>query len=204
MIVSGIRDLWRDIADLKQEHYVITDTSNVSLPAKSSLLLGVPNNVHKVYMIEPRDLTANGTNHGLTFTPLNFNHLTFQLARSQDAIDPTNDVVYYAIHKQGAPVNAPDIVVAPQVNSAVNIAFTYIPTLGVLSSSDNVPIPGEADNALIAWTVAFARAKEREDRTPDEGWLAIYATEKQHLLQSLGLRQYQEPSYVDAIWEKYW
>ena len=57
---------------------------------------------------------------------------------------------------------------------------------------------------MVAWTVAFARAKEREDLSPDPGWLAIYSTEKQHLLQSLGLRQYHEPSYVNAIFEEYW
>ncbi len=56
----------------------------------------------------------------------------------------------------------------------------------------------------MAWTVAFARAKERDDRSPDPNWLAVYATEKSHLLESLGLRQYQEPTYVEAIYNNYW
>jgi hypothetical protein len=79
-----------------------------------------------------------------------------------------------------------------------------VPTLGDLTTNDFVPIPGEADNALVAWTVAFAHAKEREDRAPDANWLSIFSTEKQHLLQSLGLRQYQEPQYVQAQFEDYW
>lgn len=128
------------------------------------------------------------------------------MARSMDAIDPSNATIYYAIHSAGAPVGAPTIRIAPQVTSAVGLRFCYIPTFATadLESGDNVPIPGEADNALVAWTVAYARAKEREDRAPDAGWLAVYATEKQHLLQSLGLRQYQENTFADAMFEEYW
>lgn len=201
---SGIRDLWRDIVDLKQEHYLTIDTTNVSLAANSSTLTGVPTDVHKVYLIEPRDLSVNGSNHGLLFKPLDYNDSMFQLARSRDAIDPTNDTIYYAIHQQGAPVAAPTILVAPKVTSAVNISFCYCPTLGALTAASTVPIPGEADNAIVAWTVAFARAKEREDHSPDPSWLAVYAAEKAHLLQSLGLREYQEPSYAHAMFDEYW
>ena len=73
-----------------------------------------------------------------------------------------------------------------------------------MTSASNNPIPGESDNAVVAWTVAYARAKEREDRSPDPNWLAVYATEKQHLLQSLGLRQLQEPEFADAMFMSYW
>ena len=204
LIDAGIRDIWRDITDLKQEHYMTIDTTNVTLSADSSTLSGVPSDIHKVYMLEARDLTDTGSNRGLVFEPLDWNHRRFQAARAQADVDPTNTTIYYAIHAQGAPVGAPTIRVAPQVTSAVNLTLGYVPTLGTLTSASDVPIPGEADNAIVAWTVAFARAKEREDLSPDPGWLAIYATEKQHLLQSLGLRQYQEPSYVNATFEEYW
>jgi len=204
LMIRGIRDLWRDIVDLKQEHYLTVDITNVSLAANATQLTGVPADVHKVYMIEPRDLTVNGSSHGLLFKPLEYNSNQFQLARSRDAIDPVNDTIYYAITKQGAPYNVPVILTAPKVTSAVNIAFSYVPTLGALTDTDYIPIPGEADNACIAWTVAFARAKEKEDRSPDPAWLSIYATEKAHLLQSLGLREYQEPSFVEAVWVEYW
>jgi len=201
---AGIKDLWRDIVDLKQEHYITLDTTNVSLAANTSTLTGVPSDVHKVYLIEPLDLSTNGSNHGLLFKPLEYHSNNFQLARSRDAIDPTNDTIYYAVHQQGAPVGAPTILVAPQVTSAVPLSFGYVPSLTTKTSSDALPIPGEADNAIIAWTVAFARAKERDDQSPDPNWLAIYSTEKNHLLQSLGLRQYQEPEFAEAVFSEYW
>ena len=200
----GIKDLWRDIVDLKQEHFLTVDNTNVSLAADTATLTGVPSGVHKVYLIEALNNGTNGANKGLVFDPLDYNHDRFRSARASANIDPTNNIVYYAITGQGSPVSAPDIRVAPKVTSAVDISMAYVPVQADLTSAGNVPIPGEADNALIAWTVAYARAKEREDRAPDAGWLAVYATEKQHLLQSLGLRQYQENAYVDAIWESYW
>lgn len=202
--ILGIRDLWRDIVDLKQEHFCVIDTEHVSLEAQATQLSGVPQDVHKIYMIEPRDLTEQGSNHGLIFKPLPYNDNTFQLARSQVAIDPANDTIYYALRGAGSPVGADIIDVAPKVSSQVRIALTYIPTLGVLNGDNKVPIPGEADNAIISWTVAYARSKERDDRSPDPAWLNIYATDKAHLLQSLGLRQYQDASYVTAMWEEYW
>jgi len=204
IMCNGIRDLWRDIVDLKGEHYITLDTTHVSLAANATSLTGVPSDVHKVYMIEPLDLTVNGSNHGLLFKPLEYNNNTFQLARSREAIDPANDTIYYAIWGKGSPVTAPTIMVAPKVTSAVSLAFTYIPTLGTLTAESAIPIPGEADNALIWWTVAFARAKEAEDRAPDAAALMIYGTEKQHLLQSLGLREYQEAHFCEAMFTEYW
>lgn len=203
LINLGIKDLWRDTVDLKQEHYLTINDTDVSLPANSWQLQGVPNDVHKVFLIEPSDMSENGPNHSLTFEPRPFNSDKFQSARATSAMDPGSGVIYYAIHGQGGPVNAPVIRIAPQVTAAVNVSFCYVPTLATLPASGMVPIPGEADNALVAWTVAFARAKESESRAPDAAWLAIYATEKAHLLESLGLRQYQEPIYVDAMFENY-
>lgn len=202
-IAAGIRDLWRDIVDLKQEHYLYKYT-DAYLAAGSSQLSNVPVDVHKVYLIEAQDLTMNSTNVGLVFRPQEYNSDLFQQSRGREDIDPSNDTIYYAITGQGAPVGAPTIEVAPQVTSRVSLNFVYVPVLGTIVSSTPIPIPGEADNALMAWTVAFARSKEREDRSPDPNWLAIYSTEKTHLLQSLGLRQYQEPTYVDAMFNSYW
>lgn len=203
-IRAGIKDLWRDIVDLKQEHFLTVNNTEVSYPASQSELAGVPLDVHKVYLIEPVDVTTDSANVGLIFAPRAYNDGYFQMARGRDAIDPTNDTVYYEITSQGGPVNAPVIRCAPQVTSAVSLSFCYVPTLGVLNSDDIVPIPGEADNALMAWTLAYARAKERDDRAPDPAWLTVYSTDKQHLLQSLGLRQYQDPQYVSAQFEDYW
>ena len=203
---QGIKDLWRDIVDLKQEHFLTNDTTNVTMAASTATLTGVPADVHKVYLIEPVDATANSTNKGLVFAPLDYNHKYFQAARTLSAVDPANNQIYYSVTGAGAPTGTSSTViyVAPQVSSAVSLRFVYVPTLATKTTSDNNPIPGEADNALIAWTVAFARAKEREDRSPDPNWLAVYSTEKAHLLQSLGMRQYHEPTYVDAIFEESW
>lgn len=202
-ITAGIRDLWRDTVDLKQEHY-LTISQTVTLDANASQLSGVPNDVHKVYLIEPLDTSDSSVNRGLSFFPLDYNDKRFISARTTTAQDPTGGVIYYSITGQGGPVNAPVIRTAPQVTSQVALSFVYVPTLGQLTANSIIPIPGEADNALMAWTVAFARAKEREDRSPDPNWIAIYNTEKQHLLESLGIRQYQESQFVNAMFEEYW
>ncbi len=204
IIAAGERDLWRSIVDLKGEHYLIIN-EQVTYPAGDTQLEGVPPDVYKIYLIEPVKNQEGDVNQGLIFQPLEYNHRNFQLARARPAIDPTNDTIYYALAGQGAPVAPPRIYCAPRTTSTVNVRLAYVPTLSpVTNASDVVAVPGEADNALIAWTVAYARAKERDDRTPDAGWLAVYATEKAQLLAGLGLRQYQEPSYVDAVFEQYW
>ena len=203
---QGIKDLWRDIVDLKQEHFLTNDTTNVTMAASTATLTGVPADVHKVYIIEPVDATANSTNKGLVFAPLDYNHKYFQSARTLSSVDPSNNVIYYSVTGAGAPTGSSSTViyVAPKVNSTTTLRFVYVPVIAAKTSGNDNPIPGESDNALIAWTVAFARAKEREDRSPDPNWLAVYGTEKQHILQSLGLRQYHEPTYVDALHEEQW
>lgn len=204
IINRGIKDLWRATVDLKQEHYLKINTNDVKYPADTDQMVGLPNDVHKVYLVEALNNGDNDANRGLVFTPKDYNHDDFRSARTLSSVDPTNEQIYYAITSQGGPVGQPIIYCAPQVTSEVSIRFCYVPTLGLLASSDIVPIPGESDNALIAWTLAFARAKERENKAPDESQLAVYSTEKQQILQSLGLRQYQEPQYVEAVFASYW
>lgn len=206
IIAKGCLDLWRPIVDLKQEYYLTVDPTHVTMEANATTLTGVPPNVHKVYLIEPLDNGSNGANQGLHFDPLDYNDPKFRAARASASTDPSNGVIYYAVTGQGAPVAAPVIYVAPTVSSRLTLRFCYVPVLAVsdLTAENPVPIPGEADNALIAWTVAFARAKEREDRSPDPEWLTIYGTEKQNLLQSLGLRQLQEPEFVKGTFEDLW
>lgn len=206
IINRGIKDLWRDVVDLKQEYYLTVDVTNTSISADTATISGVPSDVFKIYLIEPVNTSSDGTHTGLIFRPQDFNHESFQGARAGTNIEPKNATIYYAITGQGAPTGAPTIHIAPKLTSAIaagSLRFAYVPTLADKIAADTVPIPGEADNALIAWTLAFARAKEREDRSPDPNWLAIYSTEKQHLLQSLGVRQLQEPIYVDAVFERY-
>ena len=203
-IIAGIKDLWRDVVNLKQEHFITISTS-VTMPADTSTLSSVPTDVHKIVYITPNDLTDTSTTRLLDFRPAGYNSPEFQNARNSQALDPgTGGVVYYAITGQGAPVAAPTIRVAPQVTAAVTLSFAYVPVLGTLTSASDVPIPGEADNAIMAWAIAYARAKEREDRSPDPNWLAVYATEKSNLLESLGVRQHQELERVLAVFEPFW
>lgn len=205
IIGAGIRDLWRSTVDLKQEYYLKTTVlGDVTYNASADRLTGVPPDVHKVYLIEAYYVGSDQVNNGLIFQPRDRNHRDFMSARSSSTIDPANDTIYYAITGAGGPVNPPVIYCAPSVSSQVYVTLIYVPTLGDLDAESVVPIPGEADNALVAWTVAYARAKERQTRDPDPTWLTIYATEKQNLLESLGLRQYQEPTFVDAIFQEYW
>lgn len=204
IIAAGCRDLWRDVVELKAEHYLEINNTDVYLDTEAVELSGVPSNLHKIYLIEPRDTTTSSTNPGISFEPLDYNHLDFRAARSRSATDASNVCLYYAIIGQGAPVGAPRIMVAPKLAGRLNVTLTYVPTLGPLTAESNVPIPGEADNALIAWTVAFARAKESEDRSPDANWLSVYATEKAHLLAALDTRQLQEPEFVEALFQEYW
>lgn len=203
IIAAGIRDMWRDIADLKQGHFTRINNTDMYMDTGVAVLRGVPADIHKVFLIEARDMSETSGNVGLTFTPLPYHHHTFQSARTQGNVDASNNVIYYAILQPGGPVVAPEIRVAPTSTSIVPLTIGYVPVLGDLVTGSIVPIPGESTNALVAWTTAFARAKEREDGSPDPNLLAVYATEKQHILESLGQRQYQEPSYVDAVFEEY-
>lgn len=204
LCVAGIRDLWRSIVDLKGEHF-LRQMTDVYYPQNSDRLANLPNNsIHKIYLIEPANMSANSANVGLLFSPRPYKNRLFQLARSQDPISPANDTIWYDIAGAGGPADGITVFCAPQVTSNVPLNFLYIPTLGAMDQNSVNPIPGESDNALVAWTVAYARAKERDDRMPDPAWLQVYSTEKQNLLQSLGLREYQEASYVDAQFEEYW
>jgi hypothetical protein len=199
----GIKDLWRGINELRQKHFCTLDVTNVSQVASATSLSGVPSNLIRVHMLEPRDLTASSGS--LIYTPLPYEHPLFQSARSAQAFDPTSGgVVYWDQIAAGGPVAAPTVVVAPALSSTVNLSLMYVPTLALIGSSDSNPIPGESDNAVVAWIIAYARAKEREDRAPDPRWIEVYATEKRNLILSLDERQVQDRETVDALFEAYW
>lgn len=141
----------------------------------------------------------------MIFVPRDFNSKEFISARAMSSIDPANGgVLYFTLIAAGHPVGAPTVKVSPKLTAALNLRFVYVPGLGTLTAANNNPIPGESDNALIAWTIAYALAKEREDRSPDPNWLAIYATEKQNILTRLTPRQTQEPDIAEGIFEDLW
>lgn len=206
-IQQGVKDLWRAVVDLHQEHFLTVDETNVSQAASATSLTGVPSDCYRVHIIEPRDTTDTGSSKALIYQPKDYNSKEFVGARSLGTQDPTSaGVIYYTLTQAGAPVAAPTVLVAPKLSAAALLRFVYVPTLSVaaMTASDNNPIPGESDNALKAWCVAYGRAKEREDRSPDPNWLAVYATEKANILTSLTPRQTQEPEVVEGLFEDYW
>ena len=202
--IDGARDLWRRLNDLYQSYFITIDDTNMSIAANATQVTGVPADLFRVVTIEPRVLGDSSPNPGLIFKPRDYNDADFLRARAASARDPNNVIVFYTVMQQGPPVSAPAIVFAPKLSSAVNLHVVYNQTLGALTSASNNPIPGESDNALVAWTVAYARAKEREDRAPDPEWLAIYGTEKTNLVQQLTPRQIQEPDTVHGMFEEEW
>lgn len=197
---KAIKDLWKSTIDLYQDHIVTIDSTNMTISASSSTISGVPTDLFRIQMIQPRILGASSSNPGLIFKPRNLRSPDFVSAQAVAPIVPRYQVIYYAVINAGAPVGAPSIRIAPQVSSAVNLEVWYNPVIADKLSSDPNPIPGESDKAIEHYIIAFARSKEREDRAPDPEHLSIYATEKRNLLTVLTPRSDQEPEVVDAFW----
>lgn len=201
---NGTTDLWKSVIDLHHEHFLTLNSTDVSLQSGVSQLTGVPTDTFRVYDIEPTSLATNPC----VFIPRALNSREFKAARwrgSQAPVTPTlGEVVYYCLTGVGAPNSAPIVQTAPKLSAAVSLNFWYVPILGVaqynLATATN-PIPGESDQALINWIIAYMRAKERDDRTPDPAWLATYSSEKTNLLASLTPRQEAEPEYVEGIFD---
>jgi hypothetical protein len=215
LLIAGCQDLWKAIADLHQGHFVkIEDPATggtMVYPAGASGVTtdftGVPADCFRVLMIEPANLGANGVGATVVrqFRPKQFHSTSFQEARAMSVQDSfTWWTIYYDLLNAGSPVDTIRIVGAPPVSAAIPIRMTYVKTLPTLLETDNNPIPGESNSALIAWVVAYAKAKENAERIPDAGWLAIYSTEKQGLLVALTPRQEQEEEEVTGMFEYGW
>lgn len=202
ILVLGCKDLWRAIVDLHQGHFTTIDETNVSVVADQTTLDGVPADCFRVLMIEPVDLSDSSDSRDFFFKPKQYHSISFQTARSQSASGETGcTTIYYDILNAGSPVAAPSIVIAPTIGYALDVRLVYTHVLATLAESSDNPIPGESDNALVAWCVAWARAKEREDRMPDPAYLAVYSTDKQALLTALTPRQEQEEEVVEGLFD---
>jgi hypothetical protein len=198
-INNGIKDLWRRINDLYMDYFVTVDITNVTLAANSSTLSGVPADVFRIVSIEPRVLGESNPNKGVIFKPRAYQDPDMAAARAAGARAPNNTIIFYTVQNAGGPVGAPTIRIAPQITSAMDLTLVYNQVLAAVTAGSNNPIPGESDNALIAWTVAYALSRQRDDGAPDPEWLAIYGTEKTNLVQQLTPRQIQEPSVADSF-----
>ena len=199
---TGAADLWGAVIDLNQEHYFTVDESNVSQAADAATLTGIPTDCFRVLLIEPRDTTSDGSTPSVRYWPRKYNSDEARNARQLTAQDPTSGLdIFYSVSDEGMPIAAPTVYVQPKVSSAVLLRFVYVPGAGIsaLTTASNNPVPGESDNALKAWIGAYARAKIREDKSPDPNLLAIYATEKQNILTRMTPRQTQEPDVVPDL-----
>lgn len=202
-LIDGAKDMWAAILDVYGDHYLTVDVTNVSLAADATSLTGVPADTFRVHLIEPRDTTVAGTYPDITFVPKKYNHHDFVAARALGTISPTMArVIFYDVSGAGTPVGTPTILTAPKLSADLTLRFAYNPILATMTSASNNPIPGESDKALVAYGVAFARSKERDDHSPDPNWIAIYATEKQSILTRITPRQDHAPEYVDGLFDE--
>lgn len=194
----GVKDLWRAISDNFQDYFFEVSTA-ASMAANSFTLSSVPTNIAKILSIEPSDQEAYPSLH---FFPRAYNSPDAQTARAQSAMQPDNaGPIYYSVTGAGAPIGAPVIYVAPKISATVALRISFTPTTPILTAGQSNPVPGESDAALIAWVIAHALGREREDRKPDPDWIAKYATEKANILTFLSPRQEDEPQFVEGVHE---
>jgi hypothetical protein len=199
--LNGCRDLWKGIIDVYQDHFLTLDESNVSLAANATTASGVPSDLFRVKFIEPRD---RSTYINTFFFPRDYASDEFRRARTLTGQDATGCIFFYDVVGAGPPVAAPSLYISPKTNAALNLAVGYIAGISSsLTTASNNPIPGETDNALKAWTIAWARAKDREDRSPDPEWLKVYGDEKLGIITAVTPRQEDEPDYVEGLFDGY-
>lgn len=195
--INAARDLWKAIIDVYQDHFLEVNATSCSIVANQSTLSGVPTDCFRVKSIEPR---VPSSYPNLFFFPKDWGHADFKNARTMPAQDPTGIVFLYDLVGAGPPVAAPLVWIGPQSTSNVDLTIGYIKAVSdSLTTSSTNPIPGETDKAIEAYIIAYARAKEREDRSPDPEWLAIYGTEKANVMVAVTPRQEDEPDVVEDL-----
>jgi hypothetical protein len=206
--IAGCRDLWRALVDLHQEHFLTIDTTNVSYVSGTDRLTGVPPDVLRVLLVQPRDTSSSSVVRQLRFVPRRYTSTDFIRALGRDPFDPGQPGdIYYAVVNAGSPVVAPAIYIAPVLTASVLLRFVYVPTLpGTMDGDTMNPIPGESDQALMAWTAAYALGKQAPDGpfTPDATWLSVYSTEKQAVMIISEPRQEQQPVIVQGVFDELW
>jgi hypothetical protein len=199
----GIRDMHRQLGANHQDYFHAINVEVVH-PANGTQLTGVPTNVTVINGIEPADLTAAGRH--VVYVRRDYNGDDFQAARSRSAVDPSNaGVILYAPTQAGGPVAAPVIHVAPMISAAITLRLTYRPTVGAeLVATDPNPIPGESDNALQHWIVAYAKGRQTDKQRPDASELEMYQAEVSKILASITPRDVSAPEVVEAMFEEMW
>lgn len=198
--IDGCKDLWKGIIDVYQDHFATINDTSMSLAANATTVSGVPTDMFRVKFIEPRDLN---TYVNTFFFPKDYGSDEFRSLRTWSAQDAIGTRFVYDLVGAGPPVGAPTLYVSPKVSAALNLTVGYIRSVSssLTTASDN-PIPGETDNALKLWIVAWARAKEREDRSPDPEYIKFYGDEKLGIIQAVTPREEDEPEVVAGLFDE--
>lgn len=199
----GIRDLWRKLKLTNQAFFHQISVA-ATMPANGDQLTGVPTNCTTVHGLEPATLTDYP---GLFFKRADYAGKDFANARLRSAITPGTQggVIFYHVTQAGAPVAAPVILVAPRISAALLIRLTFTPTVGAeLIATDPNPIPGESDNAVMHWIVAYAKGRQTKSGQPDANELALYEKEATSITVSESPRDDSEPIVAEAMFEEYW
>jgi hypothetical protein len=197
---AAVKDLWRAISNQHQDYFFTTDPG-VSMEANSGTLTDVPENVSIVLGIEPVDPNTYRT---LNFFPRRYTHPEMIAARARPAGDPeSTGPIYYAPTGAGGPVGAPTIYVAPKITVTVPLRLTYIPTIPTITADTENPVPGESDDAIVAWVTAHGLGKQNNN-VPDAVWMSKYGTEKGNILLFVAPRQDDEPDVAEAMFEDLW
>jgi hypothetical protein len=193
-------DLWRAINDNFQDYFL--EEAELIQETGADTLTDVPDDCAIVRGLEVLDQSARP---GLVYEHKNYTHIDFARARARDDIDPSQGgKIFYHLRGQGAPVDAPQIDVAPLTTADVTLRLTYVPTLTEVDELSDNPIPGQSNNAIVAWMVGYGMAKIAEDQAPNAGWLTLYGTEKQNMLVSLTPRQSDDEDVAEAMFEDEW
>lgn len=212
---GGINDLYRRIKDNLQDDFFTEDATNVSAPANTRALSGVPMNVAHVRAIRPRSLA---TYPNVRFWPRKYGDYDFQAAEACEAISPASGGdVLYCIVGTGGPVYTPgtpdvtgmSIIIAPKFSSALLLTLAYTPSRTEITSGATVnPIPGESDMALVYWTVAHALARtphgDQLSMVPHPGYLKMYEDQLMKIGVATTPRQDDEPDVAEAFFELNW
>src|SRR3990167_2910066 len=100
----GIKDLWKGIIDLHEEHFLTNDITNVSISASASQMSSVPADVFRIHTIEPVDLSSSGSARGVMFIPKRYTHPAFVRGRSSQ---PAPRTPPFTISKNLSPAGPP-------------------------------------------------------------------------------------------------
>lgn len=198
----GAKDLWGMELDLHQDHWFKITTDTI-LRANETEISGIPEDCFRIQLLEAADTTQATGRRPVLFVRRKYKSPEFAYARSLSAQQATDTgmIIYYQAVGEGAPTGPPKIVTAPKLAADLRVRLQYTPTIPAIELGGTNPIPGESDNALKAWTIAFARAKETEGRIPDAGWLGIYKTEKENMRVRMTPRDEHEPDVVDDLFQ---